>query len=57
MGEIPADVWLRLLRQLTYISDKEERKLRLMTGEQLAMIEELIHRALVTASNRLPSRA
>lgn len=46
------DFWIWCLRQLTYVSEPDEARLRQLTDDQLRLIEELLHRQAVKHSSR-----
>jgi hypothetical protein len=45
------DLWIGFLRQLTYVSTRDEVRLREMREDQLTLIEELLHRQAVKLNN------
>ena len=48
-----ADFWIFCLRQLTYVSARDEAKLRKLRIDQLRLVEELLHRQAVTRVSRV----
>lgn len=52
-SDFPKATWIGFIQQLTYVSERDLPKLEVLTCDQLALIEELLHRQAVKLTNRL----
>lgn len=56
-SDFPKSVWIGFIQQQTYVSDRDLPRLEAMTCDQLALIEELLHRQAVKLDCLGPSQS
>jgi hypothetical protein len=56
-SDFPKATWIGFIQQLTYVSERDLPKLEAMTCDQLALIEELLHRQAVKLDCLAPNQS
>jgi hypothetical protein len=56
-SDFPKATWIGFIQQLTYVSERDRARLEAMTCDQLALIEELLHRQAVKLHCLAPNQS